>query len=104
MDLINPNILWPVINMTGLEEEFDFVDNKIDKGEMVRTRKPVTMYDESLLYYIEYSDFGLSNLRDGTYVIFNDDNYIMTVEEFIEEQLESDLVVIATIRAGKTLE
>jgi hypothetical protein len=104
MDLINPNILWPVINMTGLEEEFDFVDNKIDKGEMVRTRKPVKMYDESLLYYMEYSDFGLSNLRDGTYVIFNDDNYIMTVEEFIEEQLESDLVVIATIRAGKTSE
>ena len=90
--------------MTGLEEEFDFVDNKIDKGEMVRTRKPVKMYDESLLYYMEYSDFGLSNLRDGTYVIFNDDNYIMTVEEFIEEQLESDLVVIATIRAGKTSE
>lgn len=102
--MINPNILWPVINMTGLEEEFDFVDNKIDKGEMVRTRKPVKMYDESLLYYMEYSDFGLSNLRDGTYVIFNDDNYIMTVEEFIEEQLESDLVVIATIRAGKTSE
>ena len=104
MDLINPNILWPVINMTGLEEEFDFVDNKIDKGEMVRIRKPVKMYDESLFYYMEYSDFGLSNLRDGTYVVFNDDNYIMTVEEFIEEQLENDLVVIATIRAGKTLE
>ena len=102
--MINPNILWPVINMTGLEEEFDFVDNKIDKGEMVRTRKPVKMYDESLLYYMEYSDFGMSNLRDGTYVIFNDDDYMMSVEQFLMEQMENDLVVIATIRAGKTSE
>ena len=90
--------------MTGLEEEFDFVDNKIDKGEMVRTRKPVEMYDESLLYYMEYSDFGMSNLRDGTYVIFNDDDYMMSVEQFLMEQMENDLVVIATIRAGKTSE
>ena len=104
MDLINPNILWPVINMTGLEEEFDFVDNKIDKGEMVRTRKPVKMYDESLFYYMGYSDFGLSNLRDGTYVIFNDDDYMMSVEQFLMEQMENDLIGMATIKGGKTLE
>ena len=90
--------------MTGLEEEFDFVDNKIDKGEMVRTRKPVKMYDESLLYYMEYSDFGMSNLRDGTYVIFNDDDYMMSVEQFLMEQMENDLIGMATIKGGKTLE
>jgi hypothetical protein len=83
-------------------EDFDFVDDKLDKGERVKKRKYGYLESDMNDFY-DIEELSLTNLHDGTYVIdwTNGDGNFTTIKEFLQFQYENDLFRRVHIQDGK---
>ena len=87
--------------MTELED-FDFVDDKLDKGERVKKRGNIKFFDTSMEFYDDVDDIGLSNLEDGVYVLDRwAENGPMTLREFLLWAYNEDVFKRVKIQGGE---
>ena len=87
--------------------DFDFVDEKVDKGKHVETYKPEETFDEVLDTYEDewYDTTFLMNTPDGVYVKFNScmDNGVMFLTEFCDMLVATEAFQAINVKDGKII-
>ena len=88
--------------MTELEDDFDFVDQKVDRGERVKPFSLERTTDRLPDFSDDLDSLILTNAVNGAYVIYDEGN--MALHDFLSDQYYNGAFVKIKIKDGKIID